>query len=131
MHGAKPFPQLQYTKIVHSGLKHKFGIFLHAEGLLNAPKHHQTSFWVQWSSMDEFGTKRFPQLQYTKIVHSGPKHKFCIFLHAKVFLNAPKNNQPSFGVQWSGMDAFGAKPQLRYTKIVTTKKLCTSDGTTF
>jgi hypothetical protein len=51
-------------------------------------------------------------------VHLGPKHKFCIFLHAEGFLNGPKHDQISFSVQWSRMEAFGAKlfPQLRYNK---------------
>jgi hypothetical protein len=50
---------------------------LRAEGLRNALKRTQTSFWVQWSRMDAL------QLRYPEIVHSGPKHKFCIFLHAE------------------------------------------------
>jgi hypothetical protein len=56
--------------------------------------------------MDAFVAKPFLQLRYTKIVHLGPKHNFCIFLHAEGFLNAQKQNQTSFGVQWSRMDAF-------------------------
>jgi hypothetical protein len=73
-------------------------IFLHAEGFLNAQKDNQTSFVGKWSRMDAFGAKQFLQLRYTKIVHLGPKHEFCIFLHAEGFRNAPKHNQTSFGV---------------------------------
>ena len=50
---------------------------LRAEGWRNALKHNQTSFWVQWSRLDA------SQLRYPEIVHSGPKHKFCIFLRAR------------------------------------------------
>jgi hypothetical protein len=39
---------------------------LHAEGFLYAPKHNQTSFCVEWSRMDAFSAKPFPQLRYTK-----------------------------------------------------------------
>jgi hypothetical protein len=63
--------------MVLSGTKYKFCIFLRAEGQRNAPKHFQTSFWVQWSGMDA------SQLRYLEIVHSGPKRKFCIFLRAE------------------------------------------------
>jgi phage pi2 protein 07 len=118
--GAKPFLQIRYTKIVYLGPKNKYCIFLHVEGFLNAPKHNQTSFWVQWSRMDRFGVKTFSQLRYSKLGHSCPRHKFCILLHAEDFLNGPKDNQTSFWGQWSPMDAFSAKPfpQLRYSKIV-------------
>jgi hypothetical protein len=64
---------------------------------------------VQWSRKDAYGAKPFLQLRYTKIVHLGPKHKFCIFLHAEGFLNASRDNQTTFRDQWSRMDAFGAK----------------------
>jgi hypothetical protein len=37
---------------VHSGLKHKFCVFLQSEGSWNAPKHPQSTFWVQCSTMD-------------------------------------------------------------------------------
>jgi hypothetical protein len=74
---------------VHSGLKHKFCIFLHTEGFLNAPKDSHTSFGVQWSTMDAFGAKSFSQLRHTE-------HKFSIFLHVQEFLNSPKHNQTSF-----------------------------------
>jgi hypothetical protein len=43
---SKQFSQLRYPKMVHSGRKHEFCILLRAEGLRNAPKHSQTSFWV-------------------------------------------------------------------------------------
>jgi hypothetical protein len=114
---------------VHLGPKHKFCIFLHTEGFLNAQKDNQTSLGGKWSRMDAFGAKPFLQLRDTKIVHLGPKHKSCIFLHAEGFLNAPNHNQTSFAVQWSRMDAFSAKPfpQLRYTKVVQTfpkQKFC-------
>jgi hypothetical protein len=51
----------------------------------------------------------FSQLMYTKILHSCPNNNFCIFLRAKGFLNVVKDNQTSFSVQWSRMDAFAAK----------------------
>jgi hypothetical protein len=35
----KPFSQLEYPKIVHSVLKHKFCIFSHVEGLRNTAKY--------------------------------------------------------------------------------------------
>jgi phage protein D len=54
------------------------------------------------------------ELRYPEIVHSGPKHKFCIFLRAERWRNALKHSQTSFWVQWSRMDAL----QLRYLKIV-------------
>jgi hypothetical protein len=104
--GAKPFMQLRYIKIVHSSPKQKFCITFHAKGFQNAHKDNQISFWVKWSRMDAFGAKPFLQLRYTKIVHLGLNHKFCMFLRAEGFLNAPKHNQTSFGVQWSRMDAF-------------------------
>jgi hypothetical protein len=69
--------QVWYSEIVHSGPKHKFFIFLLAEGMRNALKRSQTSFWFQWRRMDA------SQLGYPKIVHFGATHKFCIFLHAK------------------------------------------------
>jgi hypothetical protein len=99
--------------------KHKFWIFLHVQEFLNAPKHNRKSFWFKWSRMDEFGAKPFPQLRYTKIVHSSPKQKFCISLHATGFLNAPKHNQTSCWVQWSRIDALSVKTfsQLRYSKL--------------
>ena len=83
-------------------------------------KHSQTSFWVQWSRTDAFGAKPFSQLRYPEIVHLSPKLKFCIFLHAEGFQNAPIHSQTSFWVQWSRMNAFIVKPfsQLRYPGIV-------------
>jgi hypothetical protein len=38
--------QHRYLEIVHLGPKHKFRIFLDSEGLRNAPKMSQSSFWV-------------------------------------------------------------------------------------
>jgi hypothetical protein len=38
------------------------------------------------------------QLRYLKIVHLGPKHKFCIFLHSEGLQSAPKMSQSSFWV---------------------------------
>jgi hypothetical protein len=70
-------PQLRYLEIGHSGPKQKYCIFLCAEGLRNASKHSNTSFWVKCSRMDAL------KLWYPEILHSGPKHKFCIFLHAE------------------------------------------------
>jgi hypothetical protein len=34
--------------------------------------------------------KQCSQLRYPEIVHSVPKHKFCIFLHSVGFQNSPK-----------------------------------------
>jgi hypothetical protein len=69
--------QVWYPEIVHSGPKHKFCIFLHAEGKRNALKRSQTSFWFQWSRMDP------SQVWYPEIVHSDSKHKFFIFLRVE------------------------------------------------
>jgi hypothetical protein len=78
------------------------------QSFLNAPRDSQTSLWVHCGSrMHAFAAKLFSQHRYTKIVHSCPKHKFCIILHAEGFLNALKENQTSLWVQWSRMDAFG------------------------
>jgi hypothetical protein len=65
--------QLRYPETVHSVPKHKFCMFLPVEGLRNAPKHSQASFWVKWSRMDA------SQLRHPETVCLGPKHKFCIF----------------------------------------------------
>jgi hypothetical protein len=40
--------------------------------------------------MDALVTKQCSQLWYPEIVHSGLKHKFCIFLHSVGFQNASK-----------------------------------------
>jgi hypothetical protein len=40
--------------------------------------------------MDALVKKLCSQLRYPEIVHSGPKHKFCIFLYSVGFQNAPK-----------------------------------------
>jgi hypothetical protein len=40
--------------------------------------------------MDALVTKQCSELRYHEIVHSGPKHMFCIFLHSVGFQNAPK-----------------------------------------
>jgi hypothetical protein len=69
--------QLRFPEIVDSGPKLKFCIFLHVNGLRNAPKHSQTSFRSQWSRMDA------SQLRYPEIVHSDPKHNFSIFERAE------------------------------------------------
>jgi hypothetical protein len=37
------------------------------------------------------------QLRYLEIVHLGPKHKFCIFLHSEGLQNAPKCPNHHFG----------------------------------
>jgi hypothetical protein len=60
-------PQLRYLQIVHSGPKHNYCIFLCAEGLQNALKHSQTSFWVECSRIDA------SQLCYSELVHLGQK----------------------------------------------------------
>jgi hypothetical protein len=62
---------------VDLGPNHKFCIFLHAEGFVNAQKGNQTSFWIKWSRMEAFDTKPFLRLLYTE-------HKFCIFFMLKV-----------------------------------------------
>ena len=117
---ATPFSQLRYPEILHLGPKHKFCIFSHAEGLRNAAEHSQTSFWVYWSRMGIYVAKPFLQLRYPELVHSGPKHKFCIFSHAEGLRNAPEHSQTSFWVQWTRMGLFVAKPfsQLRYPEIL-------------
>jgi hypothetical protein len=74
----KPFSQLRNPEMVHSIPKHKYGIFLCAEGYRNALKCCQTSLWAQWSRMDA------SQVQNPEIVHSGLKHEFFIFLCPKV-----------------------------------------------
>ena len=43
---AKLYSRVRYPEIVHSRSKHKFCIVFHVEGLRNASKHSQTSFWV-------------------------------------------------------------------------------------
>jgi hypothetical protein len=53
-------------------------LLLPTEGLRNAPKHFQTSFWVQWTRMDG------SHLWYPEILHLGPKHEFFIFYPPKV-----------------------------------------------
>jgi hypothetical protein len=68
-----------------------FAFFLPVEGLRNAPKHSQTSFWVKWSRMDA------SQLWHPETVYSSPKHKFCIFVPVEGYRNAPKHSQTSFG----------------------------------
>jgi hypothetical protein len=53
------------------------------------PNHH----FLQWSRMDAFSVKPFSQLRYPEILHSGPKHKFCIFSHAEGLQSAPNHSQ--------------------------------------
>jgi hypothetical protein len=53
--------------------------------------------------MDAFVAEASSQLRYRKLVHSGPKHKFCIFYILKVsemIRNTPKHNFGSNGVEW-------------------------------
>jgi hypothetical protein len=43
------------------------------------------------------------QLWYREIVHSGPKHKFCIFLRAEInemLWNTPNHHVGSNGAEW-------------------------------
>jgi hypothetical protein len=40
--------------------------------------------------MDAFGAKPISLLQYRKIVHSSPTHKFCIFFTFQKFTKCPK-----------------------------------------
>jgi hypothetical protein len=89
--------QLWYPETLHSVPKHKFCIFSPVEGLRNAPKHSETSFWVQWSRMDA------SQLRYLETVYLVPKHKFCIFYLSNVIemlWNTPKHHFGSNGVEW-------------------------------
>ena len=89
--------QLRYPEIVHSGPKHKFCIFLRAEGQRNALKHSQTSFWFQWSRMDA------SQLWYPEIVHSGSNTSFASFYVTKVsemLRNSPMHQFGSNGLEW-------------------------------
>jgi hypothetical protein len=70
---------------------------LPAEGLRNAPKHFQTSFWVQWTRMDA------SQLWYPKILLSVPKHEFFFFYLARVcemLRNTSKHHFGSNGLEW-------------------------------
>jgi hypothetical protein len=50
------------------------------------------------SKTGDFTSKQFLQLQYTKMVHSGRKHEFCILLRAQGLRNAPIHSQTSFWV---------------------------------
>jgi hypothetical protein len=71
---------------------------LRAEGLRNALKHSQTSFWVQWTRMDS------SQLWYPEIVHSGPKYELCFFYVPKVsemLRNTRKHHFGSNGLEWT------------------------------
>jgi hypothetical protein len=86
----KLFCQLRYPEKVHSHSKHKFCDFLHSVGSWNGPKLPQQTFRVQCNRMGALVMKPCSQLRYPEIVHSGLKHKFCIFLHFVVFQNAPK-----------------------------------------
>jgi hypothetical protein len=70
--------QVWYPEIVHSGPKHKFCIFLHAEGKRNALKRSQTSFWFQWNRMDA------SQLWNPEIVLSFMNTSFASFYVLKV-----------------------------------------------
>jgi hypothetical protein len=77
--------------------KHKFCIFLRAQGHWNHLKHSQTSFWVQWTIMDA------SQLWYPEIVHSGPKYEFCTFYVSKVsemLRNTRKHHFGSNELEW-------------------------------
>jgi hypothetical protein len=78
--------------MVHLGPKHKFCIFLHAEGFLNGPKHNQTSFLVQRSRMDAFGAKLFPQLRYNTYWIQARNKRFTSFYMLKV------SSEPFLGV---------------------------------
>jgi hypothetical protein len=55
----------------------------------NSAFRPKTSFWVQWTRMDA------SQLWFLEIVHSGPKHWFCIFLCAEGLQNTPKHSGTS------------------------------------
>jgi hypothetical protein len=72
-------------------------LLLPAEGLWNAPKHFQTSFWVHWTRMDA------SELWYPEIVHSGPKYEFCTFYVSKVsemLRNTRKHHFGSNELEW-------------------------------
>ena len=95
---AKPFSQLRHPEIVHSGSKHKICLVWRAEGMGNALKHSQTSFGVYWGTIVYFVAKPFSQLQYLKIVHSGPKHKFCLIWRAEGLGKALKHSNIIWGL---------------------------------
>jgi hypothetical protein len=62
----KPYSQLRYPQIVHSGLKHKFYISLHSEGIGNAENALNPHFgstgveWMVWlrNHFRNFGTPK-------------------------------------------------------------------------
>jgi hypothetical protein len=63
------------------------------------------------------------QVWYTEIAHSGPEHKFFIFLRVEGLESALKHSQTSFWFQWSRMNA----SQVWYPEIVhsgTKHKFC-------
>jgi hypothetical protein len=64
---------------------------LPCEGLRNAPKHFQTTFWVQWTRMDS------SQLWYPKILLSVPKHEFFFFYLARVCEMLRNTSKHHFG----------------------------------
>jgi hypothetical protein len=53
------------TRNIAFGPETRVFLLLPTEGLRNAPKHFQTSFWVQWTRMDA------SQLWCPEIVHLG------------------------------------------------------------
>jgi hypothetical protein len=63
--------QLWYREVVDSGPKHKFCIFLHAEGsemLWNTPNHHFGSNRVEWI-LRKFGTRNSAFRPETQLFH--------------------------------------------------------------
>jgi hypothetical protein len=72
--------------------------------LLKSPDHYFWSTGVEWCFCYEF----FLQLWHPKIVHSGPKHKFCIILHSEGFRNVAKQSQWIWD-NWSRVYAFVTK----------------------
>jgi hypothetical protein len=88
---------------VHSGPKHKFCIFLHSEGIENAEKHSQSSFWVQCSRMDALVTKSFSQLRYPTWCIQARNTSITSFVMLKVsemIRNTLKHYFGSNGVEW-------------------------------
>ena len=116
---AKLFPEVRYLEIVLSTSRYNFCMNFCVEGLGNATKHSDTSFWIELVRLDVFVAKLFPEVRYPEIVHSAPKHKFWNSFHAEGPRNALKHCQKSFFSNRL-MDAFMAKlfPEVRYSRIV-------------
>jgi hypothetical protein len=107
--------QLCYPEIVHLGPS--FYVPKVSEIIWNTRKHHFGSNGLEWM-LHNFGTP--------KIVHIGPKLKFCMFICAEGQRNHLKHSQTSFWVQWTRMNAynFGTPeivhlgPKLKFCKFI-------------